>query len=52
MVIIAGQRPGDGAYGWGGWLADFLLVNLRRRNGLTGEAGATCTEYQRSFILL
>jgi len=26
MVIIAGHSPGDGAYGWGGWLADVLLV--------------------------
>ena len=22
MVIIAGQKPGDGAYRWGSWLAD------------------------------
>ncbi|MEI6133235.1 MAG: hypothetical protein WCQ41_10500 [Bacillota bacterium] len=31
MFIIAGHRPDDGAYGWCGLLADFLLVYLRRR---------------------
>jgi len=32
MVIIAGQKPGDGAYRWGSWLAD-VCRPLKRKTG-------------------